>query len=142
MTDHGLRLLLGPAPLPRKPVTLRNLPEVTKIEPFGTFEEELSSPVPVTEYNCYHSRASAAERAAKQIDQVELFVQYVAAAGVELMPSQIHPGAWRTVNAAAMSDHQTLRSGPIALHLDVLRQTGEYSQLVLPQDQPNAPTGP
>jgi len=134
VTKRGLRLLLGSAPLPSDPVTLRNLPEVTKVEAFTQFEEEVTTPIPVTEYNWYFSDASADLRVAEQVNQVELFVQYVDANGVELKPSTIHPGAFWATNAAAMSNNSTLRSGSSAMSLAVLRQTDEFSRLVFGQE--------
>jgi len=128
VSGHGLILLLGSAPLPDSPVTFRNLPEVVKIESHSDFEEELSILAPITEYNIYFSKAPATERASTRIDTVELFIEYVDAAGVETMPSRTHPGAFWTTNSAAMTNYRTLRSGPIALQLDVLRQTGEYAR--------------
>jgi hypothetical protein len=126
VSGDALRLVLGPAPLPGKPVTVKNLPEVTRVEPYASLEADLSTPLPATEYNVYFSTASPDERVAAQVRKVELFATYVDATGIETIPSTIHPGAWRTVGAAKAQ--HTIRSGPIALTLDCLRQTGEFSR--------------
>jgi hypothetical protein len=121
-----LSLLLGPAPLPGKPVTVKNLPEVTRVEPYASFEADLSTPLPAAEYNVYFSTASADERVAEQVHKVELFATYVDATGIQTIPSTIYPEAWRTVSAAGAQHN--IRSGAIAVTLDVLRQTGEFSR--------------
>jgi hypothetical protein len=121
-----LGLLLGPAPLPSRPVSVKNLPEATRLEAYASFQADLSMPLPVTEYNVYFSTASPAERVAGQVHKLELFAMYASATGIETIPSKIHPEALRTVSP--VGELHTIRSGPIALTLDVARQSGDFSR--------------
>ncbi|HKU38568.1 MAG TPA: hypothetical protein VJR89_10490 [Polyangiales bacterium] len=121
-----LRLLLGPAPLPKASVTVKNLPEVTRIEPYASFQAEVRTPLPATEYNIYFDTDNPDEQVAAQVHEVELCAMYVDATGIETIPSTIHPGGLRTVSP--IGKPQTVCSDPIALTLDVVRQTGEFAR--------------
>jgi hypothetical protein len=130
VASDSLHLLLGKAPLPRFPVTFRNVPEVTKLSSGAGFEEEIAVPIPVTEYSVYFGDAGIKAHSKSQITRGQLFVEYVIdAGGIELVPSSVHPGAWLTTNAKALIGHQTLRTTDIPLQADVLRHTDDFSRL-------------
>lgn len=131
---RGLRLLVGAAPLPQNPVAFKNLPETTRIEAYGDFGEEISLTSPVTEYNVYFQTAKPDERSPQVVHQVELFVGYAPAKGIETTASRIHPGAFETLNDVAFENYRVMRSGTVDLTLDTLRQTGRYSRLQLPNE--------
>lgn len=120
-----LRLLLGPAPLPSVPVTFKNMPEATRIEPYSSFEADLSMTLPVAEYSVYFDDVDAEGRAAERVHAVELFATYIDATGIETIPSTTFPGAFTVSSPGKL---QTAASGPVALTLEVVRQTGEFSR--------------
>jgi len=121
-----LNLLLGPAPLPSVPVTFKNMPEVTRIEPYASFRAQLSAPIPVIEYSVYFEPGGPDKHVAGTIHKVELFANYVDATGIETIESKTFPGAFTAMSPGKL---QTVRSGPIALTLDVVREAGDFSRL-------------
>lgn len=120
-----LRLLLGPAPLPSVPVTFKNVPEVTRIEPYTSFEADLSLPVPVTEYSVYSDDVDPDKATVEQVHAVELFAIYTDATRVETIPSKVFPGAFTASSPGTM---HTVASGRVALSLEVMRQMGDFSR--------------
>ena len=127
VNGSGLRLLLGAASVPPMKACFQIIPAVIKVDPYSVLRGEVSVPVPVTEYNCYES--AHGESNAQITQDVELFVDYSIATGVELFPSKAFPSAFQTNGSPP---RKRLRSGQSRLALEVLRRTSAFPRLWLP----------
>lgn len=128
VSGEMLNLLLGPAPLPGNAlVTFKNIPDVTRVEPYTSLHGEVSAALPVSEYSPYFDVAGPDNSIAARVQTVKVFANYIDATGIELVPSTIHPGAFTALRPSSNPEH-TIRSGPIALTLDVLLQKGDFSR--------------
>jgi hypothetical protein len=132
-----LRLLLGPAPLPRgRNVFSRNVPHVTRVGAYKDLRSTIKLALPLKEYSAYFAGHDASS-VQVAVRDVELLVSYVPAAGIDVAPSAAGAEILRVASPGAWGAAQTIRSNVVALPLDVLvTQVSHFSRPVLPSDPP------
>jgi hypothetical protein len=129
----SLQLLIGTAPRPSAHVFAGNTPHVIKLAPHATLDRQIVVDTPVREYNCYFSNNGFEIPAVTR--DVELFVEYSGVAGVELDELPRVPNVFMATQRNAESPRKLLRSGRIPLELEVMKHTGKFSRMVLPEDR-------
>jgi hypothetical protein len=132
-----LRLLLGPAPLPRgRNVAARNVPHVTRVDAYKELTSAIELPLPLKEYSAYFAGHDASS-VQVEVRDVELLVSYVRSAGIAVAPSAAGPDILRVATPGAWNAAQTLRSNVVSLPLDVLvTKVGYFARPRLPNDPP------
>jgi hypothetical protein len=132
--ESELRLLLGPAPLPRlKTVAYRNIPYATLIKPHGTLEVEQSLRLPAQEYSVYFPSAPGTSPTPVTISRVAMFVVWVESREArETSPSPFDPNAVK-IEVPGILDHaQTVGCRVTSATFEGLRRTDEFDRLTLP----------
>lgn len=132
-----VRLLLGPAPLPRgRNVFARQLPAVTRVEAYSSHTATLQLTLPLREYSAYFANKDDTFEPGRSSEFV-LLLSYVRARGIDVMPIASMPGAFRTTTPAAAADAVLVRSDTVSLALDVqVTHDASFTRLKLPEDSP------
>jgi hypothetical protein len=121
---HGstLRLLLGAAPEPDRPVSFGFIPHATKLAPHAKLRRSLTVPLPASEYSAW--LPDAPKLSEVPIDEIVLFVEYVTTHGVRVAPSRLFPGAFDVIAGESSAPIQRVRSNVVPLSLRALRVDG------------------
>jgi hypothetical protein len=132
--DSELRLLLGPAPLPRlKTVTFKNIPYATLIKPGGSVDIETSFPVPATEYSVYFPETPGNKSTISRINRVALFVRVVETkATFETTAAPFDPAALKIEVPGVLDSARIVSCHSTPVGLDALRRADEFDRLTLP----------
>jgi hypothetical protein len=138
--ESELRLLLGPAPLPRlKTVFYKNIPYATLIKSQGALEVEQSLALPAEEYSVYFPPTPGALAARARITRVALFVVWVEARRApETSASAFDPTAVKIEVPDALDYAQTLSCRSTSVDFEGLHRTDEFDRLTLP-GEPSEP---
>ena len=136
--DSELRLLLGPAPLPRlKTVTYKNIPYATLIKPHGILDLEQSLNLPAEEYSAYFPTSPGTPPAPVNINLVTLSVVWVEAREAhKTSPSPFAPDAVK-IEVPGVLDHARYAGcGVRSASFEGLRRTDEFDRLTLHGESP------
>jgi hypothetical protein len=143
--DGSLRVLLGPAPLPRmKSALYRNVPMATRVPAGGSIDHEIVLAPPIKEHSPYFPEVDPAAYAPTPVGAVHLVVDYLPIEHVEgrpdlvIRPSAVDPTALEIDNPvlALAAAKRLVESAPLPTLLEVLRRTDELDRLDLPGEAP------
>ena len=137
--DGSLRLLLGPAPLPRlKTVTYRNVPMATRVRARAALDRDITLVAPIKEYSVYFPEIAPENYEPKIVGTVHLVIDYlVARPELVTRASSLDPAAVEIDNPvlALVGAQRLVHSGPVS-GLEVLRRTDEFDRMTLPGEAP------
>lgn len=128
-----VRLLLGPAPLPSgRNVFARQIPAVTRVEPYRKHSATLQLALPLREYSAYFANKDETFEPGKSSELV-LLASYVRARGIEVTPIASMPGTFRTASPGVAGDATLVHSDTVSLALDVrVTRDESFARLKLP----------
>jgi len=133
--DGSLRLLLGPAPLPRlKSALYRNVPMATRVPARSALDRDLTIVAPLTEYSVYFPETDPRHHETKSDGTVHLIIDYLMAdAKLVTHPSPLDANAVEIENPvlALAGSVRLVQSGTVSA-FEVIRRTDEFDRLALP----------
>jgi hypothetical protein len=135
----SLRVLLGPAPLPRlKSALYRNVPLATRVPANAALEREIRLAAKLKEYSVYFPELDPQHDEKATVSTVHLVVDYLVDRP-ELVKhaSALDPAAIEIENPVfALAEAKRLvQSGPVS-PIEVARRTDEFDRLALPGEAP------
>jgi hypothetical protein len=132
--DSELRLLLGPAPLPRlMTAAYKNIPYATLINSQGALDVEQSFPLPVEEYSVYFPPTAASHPAPVKITRVALVAVWVdARIAPETSPAPFDAAAVKIEVPGVLDHAQTAICRSSSISFEGLRRTDEFDRLNMP----------
>jgi hypothetical protein len=136
--NSELRLLLGPAPLPRlKTVTFKNVPFATPVKAGTSLELNREVALPVKEYSAYFLDYSPNQSKTVQVKRLVLIVKFVEAQQrLATSPCPFNPAAVKLETPGVLDSVQTLTWRTEQVDLEVLRRTDAFDRLTLPGEAP------
>jgi hypothetical protein len=137
--DGSLRLLLGPAPLPRRGSALyRNVPMGTRVPARAALDREIFIPAPIKEYSVYFPESDPEAYAAKSVGKVHLLVGYlVAKPDLSTRAAAVDPDAVEIDNPVlAMAGMKLLVASGEVGPFEVQRRTDTFDRVLLPGEAP------
>ncbi len=136
VSDGSLNLLFGIAPLPHDETVLyKNIPYVTMINSKSVMEFEVSIPIPVREYNIYFEDQTDSTFDRLSINNVDLSVQYLEEnPNIKTHASVFDPLALELLMPLDPTQIKILLTPKISIQLEVLRRSGDFSRLALPEN--------
>ncbi|HEY2234767.1 MAG TPA: hypothetical protein VGK01_14935 [Candidatus Angelobacter sp.] len=128
-----LRLLYGPAPLPRlKTVTYRNIPFVTLLQHGATLEWNAELSFPIKEYNVYYPEDPNTAYTFEKADHVEVIIEFVKAGpGVVVAAVSNQQDALRIISPGVLDLAETRSFKADVPQITVLKRADEFSRLIL-----------
>jgi hypothetical protein len=129
-----LRLLWGPAPMPRlKTVAYRNIPYATRVSPGASLQNERTLTSPVKEYNVYFPENPKTKYESAPIDRITVVVQFHEnRPNLKTSPVPLDPAALKIATADALDSMKTLNCVLTPVKLEALRRSDEFDRMVMP----------